>query len=183
MVQPVHARTTPPASAGDWTSPGLSTPEDPDAPRFFRTPSGVRVQELVAGAESGPAAAAGDAVLVDYVLRRGNGYFIYSTVEGVSFQPKDVPVGPVRLQLGSGEVVAGLEDALLGMRPGGKRRVLLPPELGYIDNALQPQPPTFAARRQVAAHAREELLLEVQLLRVLPGGRAAASSPVGPAVG
>lgn len=30
---------------------------------------------------------------------RSNGYFIYGTVDGVSFQPKDVPVGPMRLQL------------------------------------------------------------------------------------
>lgn len=38
--------------------------------------------------------------------RRANGYFIYGTVDGVSFQPKDVPVGPVRLQLVRAEFVA-----------------------------------------------------------------------------
>lgn len=36
-------------------------------PRFFKTPSGVRVQVLAEG--SGPQAAPGDAVLVDFVLR------------------------------------------------------------------------------------------------------------------
>lgn len=115
-------------------------------PRFFKTPSGVRVQLLAEG--SGPAAAAGDVVLIDFVLRRSNGcapplsqalvsrqallhtaavlaccrlashlllscrncifshptltspsYFIYGTPEGVSFQPRDVPVGPVALPL------------------------------------------------------------------------------------
>ena len=30
------------------------------------------------------------------------GYFIYGTVDGVSFQPKDVPVGPVALKLVGG---------------------------------------------------------------------------------
>eukprot|EP00983_Pelagomonas_calceolata_P118184 1160481-Pelagomonas_calceolata.AAC.3 len=30
-------------------------------------------------------------------LDRANGYFIYATVEGVSFQPADVPVGPSTL--------------------------------------------------------------------------------------
>lgn len=54
------------------------------------------------------------------------------TIEGVSFQPKDVPVGPIRLQLGSGEVIEGLESALVGMRQGGKRRMLVPPEVGYV---------------------------------------------------
>lgn len=31
--------------------------------------------------------------------RRANGYFIYATVEGVSFQPRDVPIGPLEITL------------------------------------------------------------------------------------
>lgn len=61
--------------AGDWSSPGLATPEDEALPKFFKTASGVKVQILSPG--SGPAAQKGDAVLIDYVLRRSNGYFIY----------------------------------------------------------------------------------------------------------
>jgi hypothetical protein len=58
------------------------------------------VQELAVGdAAKGRAAQSGDRLLIDYVLRRANGYFIYSTVEGVSFQPADVPVGPVEVVL------------------------------------------------------------------------------------
>ncbi len=45
-------------------------------------------------------------------------------------------------------------------------RALVPPELGYVSSALQPQPPTFATKRQLANHAREPLLFEVELLRV-----------------
>lgn len=102
----------PGGDGGDWSSPGLSAPVDPSQPKFFKTDSGVRVQVLAEG--SGPAASTGDTVLVDYVLRRSNGYFIYGTVDGVSFQPKDVPVGPVVLRLGEGSVLPGLEDVLLG---------------------------------------------------------------------
>lgn len=69
--QPVTAAQ----SAGDWSSPGLSAPEDDALPKFFKTNSGVKVQVLAPG--SGPAAQKGDAVLIDYVLRRANGYFIY----------------------------------------------------------------------------------------------------------
>lgn len=29
--------------SGDWSSPGLAVPEDPAAPRFFKTASGVKV--------------------------------------------------------------------------------------------------------------------------------------------
>lgn len=50
-------------------------PADESLPKFFKTANGVRVQELVVG--GGPVVQKGDAVLVDYVLRRANGYFIY----------------------------------------------------------------------------------------------------------
>lgn len=86
----------------------------------------------------------------------------------MSFQPRDVPVGPIKLQLGDGSVIEGLEAALIGMRQGGKRRVLVPPEAGYVSNVLQPQMPTFGTRRQLASHASEPLLFELELLRVLP---------------
>ena len=32
------------------------------------------------------------------------------TLEGVSFQPKDVPVGPVAFRLGAGRLIPGLEE-------------------------------------------------------------------------
>jgi hypothetical protein len=153
--------------SGDWSSPGLSAPVDDAAPKFFKTPGGVPVQELAAG--EGPTARPGQRVLVDYVLRRANGYFIYATVEGVSFQPRDVPTGPVLLTLGDGSVVPGLEEVLLTMRRGGKRRVLLPPAQGYPGRAaaIQPKMPTFATQRQLDTHSAEPLMFEVQVLRVL----------------
>jgi hypothetical protein len=62
------------------TSPRLPTPlctctADDALPKFFKTSNGVRVQELRVG--QGPQAQQGDAVLIDFVLRRANGYFIY----------------------------------------------------------------------------------------------------------
>jgi len=118
----------------------------------------------------GPEAAVGDLVLVDYVIRRSNGYFIYSTVEGVSFQPRDVPVGPVAFRLGDGRLVPGLEGSIVGMRRGAKRRVLVPAEAAYAPNpAAEPQPPTTSGRRQVLAHQAEPFLFEVQVLRITPG--------------
>lgn len=48
-----------------------SAPHRPLPLRFLSTPGGVRVQVLAEG--SGPAAAPGDRVLVDFVLRRSNG--------------------------------------------------------------------------------------------------------------
>lgn len=38
---------------------------------------------------------------------------------------------PLRVMLGSGSLVKGLEDSLYGMCVGEKRRVVVPPSLGY----------------------------------------------------
>ena len=65
--------------------------------RFSKAPSGTKIQELALG--RGPAAENGKRVSIDFVLRRSNGYFIYSTVEGVSFQPRDIPTGPFDFKL------------------------------------------------------------------------------------
>jgi FKBP-type peptidyl-prolyl cis-trans isomerase len=72
---PAAAAAATKATSGDWSSPGLAAAEDENLPKFFKTASGVKVQELAPG--NGEVAKAGDAVLIDYVLRRNNGYFIY----------------------------------------------------------------------------------------------------------
>lgn len=86
-------------------------------------------------------------------------------MEGVSFQPSDVPVGPIFLDLKSGNVIQGLREAIAGMKKNGKRRVLVPPELGYINGDLEPQMPTFATKRQVENHKSEALLFEIERRR------------------
>ena len=90
-----------------------------------------------------------------------------------------------------GGLVAGLDELLTGMRPGEKRRALIPPALGYVrrvaaravraccqqasaDNAhsllrrdgLMPQPPDFGQRRQVSVHSKEPLVFEVRLVKI-----------------
>ena len=69
---------------------------------------------------------------------------------------------------GTGDIIPGLEEALVGMKPGAKRRVVIPPQLGYtgVNAELQPQPPTFATKRQLLNHSSEPLLFEVQLLKI-----------------
>uniref|UniRef100_A0A0D9VDE6 peptidylprolyl isomerase n=1 Tax=Leersia perrieri TaxID=77586 RepID=A0A0D9VDE6_9ORYZ len=64
-------------------------------------------------------------------------------------------------------MIRGLKDVIIGMKAGGKRRALIPPQVGYTDENLQPIPEEFGPRRSLLSHAKEPLVFEVQLLKVL----------------
>lgn len=63
--------------------------------------------------------------------------------------------GNFSFTLGAGEVIQGWDQGLLGMRVGGRRRIVIPPELGYGDSGAPPAIPGDAT-----------LLFEVELLDV-----------------
>lgn len=141
-------------------------PEAPPSYPYFlpTTRTGVKIEVLADG--TGPEAQPGDRVLLDFVLRRSNGYFVYSSAGG-EFQPSDVPVGPVSFVLGSGDCIPGLDETLTGMRVGGKRRALLPAAQAYEPDVNRaPQPPDFAGKRQISTHRREPFLIELRLLKI-----------------
>ncbi|XP_051194326.1 peptidyl-prolyl cis-trans isomerase FKBP16-1, chloroplastic isoform X2 [Lolium perenne] len=128
--------------------------------RYRKLDSGVKLEDVVDG--EGPEAREGNLVQFNYVCRRANGYFVHSTVNQFSGESK-----PVTLPLDGQEMIRGLKEVLIGMRAGGKRRALIPPEVGYIDESLQPVPEEFGPRRSLLSHAKEPLVFEVQLLKVL----------------
>ncbi|XP_034220684.1 peptidyl-prolyl cis-trans isomerase FKBP16-1, chloroplastic isoform X3 [Prunus dulcis] len=131
-----------------------------EASRTLKLPSGVRIQEIVEG--QGSVANEGDLVEINYVCRRTNGYFVHSTVDQFSGEST-----PVILPLDEKQIIAGLKEVLVGMRIGGKRRALIPPYVGYINENLKPIPEEFGPRRSLLSHVNEPLIFEVQLLKVL----------------
>ena len=85
------------------------------------TDSGLRYedQETGAGAEApGP----GQTVFVHYT-----GYL----EDGTKFDSSLDRGEPLSFPLGVGYVIAGWDQGLVGMRVGGRRRLVIPPELGY----------------------------------------------------
>ncbi|KAG8385992.1 hypothetical protein BUALT_Bualt03G0102700 [Buddleja alternifolia] len=132
---------------------------EPDVLRTLKLASGVRIQDIIEG--QGQEAHEGDLVEFNYVCRRSNGYFVHSTVDQFSGESS-----PVILPLDDAQMIKGLKEVLIGMKVGGKRRALIPPSVGYTSENLQPGPEEFGPRRSLLSHAKEPLVLEVQLLKV-----------------
>ncbi|XP_057485543.1 peptidyl-prolyl cis-trans isomerase FKBP16-1, chloroplastic isoform X1 [Actinidia eriantha] len=134
--------------------------KEPEVIRTQKLASGVRIQDILEG--EGPEAHEGNLVEVNYVCRRANGYFVHSTVDQFSGES-----APVILPLDENQIIKGLKEVLVGMKVGGKRRALIPPSAGYINETLEPIPDKFGPRRSLLSHASEPLVFEVQLLKVL----------------
>jgi peptidylprolyl isomerase len=62
---------------------------------------------------------------------------------------------PFQFTLGQGQVIAGWEKGILGMKEGGKRRLVIPPDLGYGEQGAPGVIPPNAT-----------LIFEVELLKV-----------------
>ena len=84
------------------------------------TPSGLMIEEMKIG--EGEAAKSGDDVTVHYTGWLTNGKKFDSSVDR-----RD----PFRFSLGRGNVIAGWDEGVAGMKVGGKRKLTIPPNLGY----------------------------------------------------
>eukprot|EP00238_Polyblepharides_amylifera_P011933 CAMPEP_0196595026 /NCGR_PEP_ID=MMETSP1081-20130531/79944_1 /TAXON_ID=36882 /ORGANISM="Pyramimonas amylifera, Strain CCMP720" /LENGTH=154 /DNA_ID=CAMNT_0041919465 /DNA_START=406 /DNA_END=870 /DNA_ORIENTATION=- len=145
--------------------------EEEAKPQTQTSPSGVRYQVLKSG--NGQISQVGDYVTFDYVLRRSNGYFVYSTTGSGSGQQepndfaKNFSEEPVTFTLGNGVLIQGLEEVLVGLAPGSRIRALVPPEAGYLSTKLQPQPPSFGPKRELSSHSNQPMFFEIEIRKVV----------------
>lgn len=84
-------------------------------------PTELLVEDLVIG--DGEPATAGRTVSTHYVG------VAWST--GEEFDASWNRGAPLDFRVGIGQVIKGWDDGLLGMRVGGRRRLVIPPHLGY----------------------------------------------------
>jgi peptidylprolyl isomerase len=91
--------------------------ERPDGP----APTSLQVTDLTVG--DGPEAAPGQTVTVHYVG--------VSFDSGNEFDASWNRGEPFRFPLGGGRVIAGWDQGVAGMKVGGRRQLVIPPQLAY----------------------------------------------------
>lgn len=122
-VQVPPANPTPSGSTDLATKPTIEITDTPP-------PCNLVVGDLVLGAGAG--AAPGQTLTVKYV---GVTY-----QDGVEFDTS-WGNGDFTFLLGGGEVIPGWDQGFVGMQVGGRRQLVIPPELGYGAKGAGPIPP------------------------------------------
>lgn len=80
----------------------------------------VKIEDLIVG--TGQEAKSGDTITVAYIGSLSDGTTFDSSYDrGQGFST----------QIGTGQVIEGWDQGIPGMKVGGKRRLTVPPELGY----------------------------------------------------
>jgi FKBP-type peptidyl-prolyl cis-trans isomerase len=126
-------------------------PEDDEEGQELKVDTGrgttvtMRYKDLVVG--KGPALQKFDKVEVHYTGWLASGKKFDSSLDRNE---------PFPVQIGLGKVIKGWDAGLIGMKVGGKRKLFIPPELGY---GAQGSPPTIPPNAK--------LVFEVELLRIV----------------
>jgi FKBP-type peptidyl-prolyl cis-trans isomerase len=119
--------------------------KDKDKPeeKVIKTDSGLKYVELKEG--TGERAREGDSVEVHYT-----GWL----KDGTKFD-SSVGKDPLPVTIGKTRVIKGWTEGLQGMRVGGKRRLIIPPDLAYGKRGYPPVIPADA-----------ELTFEIELVKI-----------------
>jgi FKBP-type peptidyl-prolyl cis-trans isomerase FkpA len=123
---------------------GFSAALGVDTAAMTRTPTGLRYQSLADG--QGEEATAGKTVSVHYTGWLPN---------GEKFDSSRDRNQPFEFSLGAGQVIAGWDEGVAGMKVGGRRKLVIPPDLAYGTAGAPPDIPPGAT-----------LVFDVELLDV-----------------
>mmetsp|Transcript_45096 Transcript_45096/g.94564 ORF Transcript_45096/g.94564 Transcript_45096/m.94564 type:complete len:273 (-) Transcript_45096:2896-3714(-) len=124
---------------------------------------GVRYRVLQAPpmASSSEKVREGSSIDLAYSISTASGQYMYSKgfgFEKVEFggrQESDLGLDSLRVVLGKHNVPVGIEYALLGMVRGEKRRVELPPVVGFETSDWMPEPTTRRGKTQIEQYKRK----------------------------
>ncbi|MCX6786473.1 MAG: FKBP-type peptidyl-prolyl cis-trans isomerase [Candidatus Kaiserbacteria bacterium] len=125
-----------------------ATTTNSNAPTTMPTENVTQLQVTDEVVGTGAVAAVGNSVTVNYV-----GSFTNGTVFDASSKHPETANG-FTFTLGAGNVIKGWDDGVVGMKVGGKRKLVVPPSLGYGPNDYGSIP------------GNSTLIFEVELLKV-----------------
>jgi peptidylprolyl isomerase len=110
------------------------------------TPSGLQIEDTVVGTGASPAT--GQKCVMHYT-----GWLWVNGAKGQKFDSSVDRGRPFEFPIGMGRVIKGWDEGVASMKVGGKRTLLIPPQLGYGDRGAGGVIPPGAT-----------LLFEVELL-------------------
>ncbi len=98
----------------------------PAQSNVINLPSGLRIIEDKIG--NGDTAESGKTVTVNYT-----GWLYQNGGKGPKFDSSLDRNQPFKFVLGAGQVIQGWDQGVIGMKVGGKRTLIIPPDLAYAD--------------------------------------------------
>lgn len=112
---------------------------------FRSAPGGLRIKDLQLG--QGPEAVSGQIATIHFV-----GWIDETGARGREIYNSRTQGEPVSFVIGTDGVMQGWNEGVLGMKPGGKRMLLVPPGLAY------------GARKVEGIPANASLMFRIELL-------------------
>lgn len=108
-------------------------------------PSGLTITDTKIG--DGNEVTTGSRVSIKYVGKLDNGT-VFDATGRHNNQPLEFVVG-------SGGVIPGMDQGVMGMKVGGKRDIVIPPDLGYGDDDMGPIPPNSTLHFSITLESSE----------------------------
>ena len=155
-----------PANETASQTPNQNSASESPAPAV--NPNAVSMQDVSVG--GGATAQAGDQVTVQYVGKLADGTVFDQSSSHTTVMQGCTKAGVFCFQLGSGQVIPGWDQGVIGMKVGGERKLIIPPSLAYGNQQIGPIP------------ANSTLYFDIKLVDVKkPGANGQPFAPTGPA--
>lgn len=134
------------SSRDDLLIPPTATPSPSPMGTQIKMDNGLQIQDLQIG--TGPEVRVGQGLTMHYSGK---------LEDGTKFDSSYDRGEPFQFILGAGQVIKGWDLGIQGMKVGGKRKLTIPPDLGYGVRGIGPIPPNATLIFEVEVLAAQDL--------------------------